>query len=286
MNVENQKLADIRLTLVGCGRMGTALLKGWLRTGLRPQNVSVLDPHPSDWLQAQAADGVQINPTSVQVADVIVLATKPQYVADAVASIGADAATDKVLLSIAAGVTISQLESMIDGPVSVVRAMPNTPAEVGQGMTGLVANHINTSASISMARLLMQAVGKVIVLSDEDQMHAVTAVSGSGPAYVFAMAEALEDSGIALGLPQQTARALAVQTIMGAGALMTTSDVPASALREAVTSPGGTTAAGLNELTAKGAGLKELIQQTTNAAAAQSRALANNTPALTRRTTP
>ncbi len=276
MSKKSSELTNTRLTLIGCGRMGSALLKGWLRNGLSPQNVKVLDPNPSDWLISLCEKGVQINPTQFGKPDIVVLATKPQYVAAAIASIATQATPETIFISIAAGVTISQLEHMLERPVSVVRAMPNTPAEVGHGVTGIVANNLNTDHALERTRELMQAVGQVIIVEDEDMMHAVTAMSGSGPAYVFAMAEAMEHSGVNLGLPQDIARTLAVETIKGAGCLMSVSKHHASDLREAVTSPGGTTAAGLERLLATETGLNELVWQTVSAAAARSRALENN----------
>ncbi len=276
MGKNDQDLTDIRLTLIGCGRMGGALLKGWLRHGLDHSNVTVLDPRPSDWLKEQEAQGITVNPDDFAATGVVVLATKPQYVADAVQAIGAQADENTVLISIAAGVTMAQIEDMVAAPISIVRAMPNTPAEVGCGMTGLVANRINIKPALTLARKLMQAVGCVVEVDDEDQMHAVTALSGSGPAFVFAMAEALEASGIKLGLSQKTARTLAVQTIKGAGVLMASSNQHASQLREAVTSPGGTTAAGLAVMQADDSGIQTLISQTTQATAARSRALADS----------
>jgi pyrroline-5-carboxylate reductase len=178
-----------------------------------------------------------------------------------------------VVLSIAAGRTISSLERHLKAGAAVVRAMPNTPAAIGRGITGAVANDATSSDQKQICEGLLRAVGDIVWLSHEDQIDAVTAVSGSGPAYVFLMAEALAQAGVAAGLDEQTARKLADATVSGAGELLHRSNIDPSTLRQNVTSPGGTTAAALAVLMRKGSGLKDLLTEAVLAAEKRGREL-------------
>lgn len=261
--------AGIRsLVLLGCGKMGGALLDGWLKGGLAPSNVQVLEPHPSDWLRRQ---GVALNPETPGPATVAVLAVKPQVMAEAAPALRPLAAQGTLMLSIAAGTPIAFFEELFGAGTPIIRAMPNTPAAVGRGITALIGNARVSEAQMRMAEALMGAVGQTVRLADEDEMHAVTALSGSGPAYVFHMIEAMAEAGAAAGLPADLAMRLARATVAGAGALADASAEPASRLRENVTSPGGTTAAGLAVLMAE---LPGLMTRTVAAAARRSRELA------------
>lgn len=261
------------LLLLGCGKMGGALLRGWLAKGLAPDQVTVLDPHPSDGLSELQASGLRLNVQPDTPPTIAVVATKPQIMADAIPGIAAFGNGPTLFLSIAAGTPISTFEDMLGANTPVVRAMPNTPAAIGAGITALVANAQVTPDQLFFAERLLAAVGQTVLLENEEQMHAVTALSGSGPAYVFAMAEAMTVAGQQLGLPQDMAHKLAVATIAGAGRLMLDTGTAPEVLRKQVTSPNGTTAAGLGVLMRQD-GIAELIQRTLQAAADRSRALA------------
>ncbi len=255
--------------------MGSALLHGWFDQELRPSHVDVLDPNPPDWVEEMVPLGLRVNPPDRRLYDVIVVATKPQYFLSAIESLG-DVSLEKTLVvSVAAGVSIPQIEEMLGKRAAIVRAMPNTPAEIGCGMTCVVANRRGAGTPLSVAKRLMGAVGEIAVLKNEEQMHAVTGVSGSGPAYIFAVAEAMEAGAVAQGLPNALARKLVIETIRGAGQLMATSKSTPPSLREAVTSPGGTTEAALRTLQRPRDGLTTLFCDGIEAATDRSRELAN-----------
>ena len=255
------------LVLIGCGRMGGALLDGWLKRGLQPGAVSVLDPNPRAGL---AATGVSVNGELPADPAVLVIAVKPQMMADVLPRLSVGAGT--LVVSVAAGVTMAAYEKAFpDAPI--VRAMPNTPAAIGQGITAIVGNDRAGEAELALAQALMSAVGRTVRLQAEGQMDAVTALSGSGPAYVFHMIEAMAAAGEAEGLSPELALELARATVAGAGALAVTEDEDPAVLRENVTSPGGTTAAGLRELMDPETGLPPLMRRTIAAAAARGREL-------------
>lgn len=255
------------LVLIGCGRMGGALLDGWLKSGLQPGAVLVLDPNPRTGL---AATGVSVNGELPADPAVLVIAVKPQMVADVLPRLSVGAGT--LVVSVAAGVTMAAYEKAFpDAPI--VRAMPNTPAAIGQGITAIVGNDRAGEAELALAQALMSAVGRTVRLQAEGQMDAVTALSGSGPAYVFHMIEAMAAAGEAEGLSPELALELARATVAGAGALAVTEDEDPAVLRENVTSPGGTTAAGLRELMDPETGLPPLMRRTIAAAAARGREL-------------
>lgn len=261
--------AGIRsLVLLGCGRMGGALLEGWLKAGMSADRVQVLEPNPSDWLKRQR---VVLNPETPGPATVAVLAVKPQVMAEAAPALRPLAVQGTLMLSIAAGTPIAFFERLFSPGTPIIRAMPNIPAAVGRGITALIGNARASEAHMRIAEVLMGAVGQTVRLEAEEEMHAVTALSGSGPAYVFHMIEAMAAAGEAAGLPPALAMRLARATVVGAGAMADASDEPASQLRENVTSPGGTTAAGLAVLMAE---LPGLMTRTVAAAARRSRELA------------
>ena len=255
------------LVLVGCGRMGGAMLTGWLKNGIQPGAVTVIDPNA----QAQWADrGVRLNQPLPGNPAVLVLAVKPQMMGPVLD--GLQVGADTLVVSVAAGVTLAAYGRAFPGS-RIVRAMPNTPAAIGRGITALIGNGAAGAESLDLAEGLMSVVGEVVRLQDEGQMDAVTALSGSGPAYVFHMIEALTEAGRAQGLPEALALQLARATVAGAGALAMADDTPPAALREAVTSPNGTTAAGLAILMDADTGLPPLIARTVAAAADRSREL-------------
>lgn len=268
-------LQVVNLVLAGVGKMGFALLEGWLKAGLAPASTILMDPHPSEAVLALcAAQGLRLNPKLDEgpVADVLVLAIKPQML-DQVAGLAARAGPNTLVISILAGKTIANIAAQLPQTQAFVRAMPNTPAAVGRGITGFYANDAVTPAQRALAETLLAAIGRVVVLAREADVDAVTAVSGSGPAYVFLLAECLAEAGVALGLEQNIAMQLARATIEGAGELMFQSPATTPAqLRVNVTSPGGTTAAALDVLMAAG-GLQPLLAEAVRAAHARAQAL-------------
>ncbi len=259
------------LVLLGCGRMGGAMLDGWLKGGLEPGRVQVIEPNPSDWLETRARDGVTLNPETPGPATVALVAVKPQLMAEAAPALKPLAGTGTLFVSIAAGTPIGFFEDLYGAETPIVRAMPNTPAAVGRGITALIGNARVGEDQLAMAEALLAAIGETVRLEEEEQMHAVTGLSGSGPAYVFHMIEAMAEAGRAAGLPEDLAMRLARATVSGAGALADASDDPAEQLRVNVTSPGGTTAAGLGVLMDE---LPDLMARTVAAAARRSRELA------------
>jgi pyrroline-5-carboxylate reductase len=263
-----------RILLVGHGRMGRALLDGWQRAGLIAHAV-VVDPSSEDSAQGRSAD-LTICRTAAEIPsdfqpDIVVLAVKPQSMGNVLPAY-IRYAGHAVFLSIAAGKTIGFFEKYLGSTTPIVRAMPNLPASIGQGTTVLVANAATSPAQRDLAAALLAAVGVCFVVDDEQQIDAVTALSGSGPAYVFLLAEILAKAGEGLGLAPDLSAKLARSTLTGSAQLLAVSaDSPAD-LRVAVTSPGGTTEAALSHLMGDGA-LLALFQSALHAAAARARAL-------------
>lgn len=263
------------LLLVGAGKMGGALLEGWLRHGLDPGQVFVRDPKPSRAVAARIAKRrIGAAPILPDPPSVVVLAVKPQLVDEVLAGIGPLTGKRTVLLSIVAGRMLANLARHLPKGAAIVRAMPNTPVSIRQGISVAVANDAVTYAQKRACDALLGAVGEVIWIADESLMDAVTAVSGSGPAYVFLLAECLADAGVKAGLDPALAAQLARETVAGAGALMRQSGLPAAELRKNVTSPKGTTAAALEVLMGKG-GFKDLLARAVKAAAKRSKALSS-----------
>jgi len=263
------------LALVGAGKMGGAMLEGWLVLGLDPRNVVVIEPHPSPEMVALSQRGVVLNPPEGVVSNIatIVLAVKPQVAPDVLPSIAPLAGPETLVLSIMAGKTLGFLEAAMPN-AAIVRAMPNTPAAIGRGITVAVPNLAVTAEQKQRAHDLLAASGAVEWITDESLMDAVTAVSGSGPAYVFLLAEALAKAGVAAGLPADLAATLARETVSGAGELLHRSSLDAATLRKNVTSPAGTTAAALDVLMKDDGGLDPLMLEAVAAAAKRSRELA------------
>jgi pyrroline-5-carboxylate reductase len=260
------------LVLLGCGKMGSAMLAGWLAGGLPTTSAFVLDPHPSDWLQAQ---GVHLNAGLPDDPAVVLVAVKPQMMGDALPSLQALGNGSTVFVSVAAGITIAGFEDALGAQTPIVRAMPNTPAAIGRGITAIVGNSHVSPAQLDMADGLLNAVGQVVRLADEGLMDAVTAVSGSGPAYVFHLVETLAAAGVAQGLPADLALALAKATVGGAGQLAEDADEDPAQLRINVTSPNGTTQAALAVLMDEETGFPALLKRAVKAAADRSKELAN-----------
>jgi pyrroline-5-carboxylate reductase len=275
----NAQIADLRgfsgrLLLVGAGKMGSALLEGWLRLGLDANNIAVIEPAPTPQISALVGRGLRLNPGpgALGAVDVIVLAVKPQIAAEAMAPLLPFVRASTLVVSIMAGRTLQFLSAALNGGGALVRAMPNTPAAIGRGITVAVPRNAGI-AQRQLAQQLLSATGAVEWIEDESLMDAVTAVSGSGPAYVFLLAEVLAQAGAAAGLPPALAEKLARETVAGSGELLHRSALDAAALRENVTSPGGTTAAALAVLMGKN-GLAPLVREAVAAAIARSRELA------------
>jgi len=268
-------LAQIQNTIVlaGAGKMGSAMLAGWLARGLDARRVAVIEPQPSDDIKALAAKGVRLNPSPKELGAVatLVVALKPQSFRDAGAMLKSFTAPTTLVVSIMAGATIASIGEVCGG--SVVRAMPNTPAAIGRGITVAVAAPNVSAAQRAIADALLRAIGSVEWIEDESLMDAVTAVSGSGPAYIFLLAEELARAGIAAGLPADLATKLARETVAGSGELLHRSELASSTLRQNVTSPGGTTAAALEVLMGPD-GMQQLMTRAVIAATKRSRELA------------
>ncbi len=265
-------MAKKKLLLIGAGKMGFALLTGWLKEQLSPENIIVLEPMPSADLMSQ---GVMLNPAMADIIafkpDLIVLGVKPQIAENVLSELRDCFAPNSLILSIMAGLSLERLRQLTQHD-ALIRAMPNTAISLGASATVLVASPRVTQAQKQLAEDLMSAVGMTAWLDDEALMDAVTAISGSGPAYVFHFVEALASAGQKLGLEADFSLQLARQTVIGAGRMLDEFEAAATDLRENVTSPNGTTQAALNVLMSAD-GLGELMEKTTLAAAKRSKAL-------------
>jgi pyrroline-5-carboxylate reductase len=249
------------------------MLSGWLAQGLDAKRVVVIEPHPSAEISALAAKGIRLNPAAQDVGAVatLVIALKPQTFPEAGAMLKSFTGPDTLVVSIMAGATIAAIERACGG--SVVRAMPNTPAAIGRGITVAVAADNVGDDQRAVADALLRATGAVEWVDDEGLMDAVTAVSGSGPAYIFLLAEELARAGVAAGLPEELATRLARETVAGSGELLHRSRISSAMLRENVTSPGGTTAAALEVLMGPD-GMQSLLTRAVAAATRRSKQLA------------
>lgn len=261
------------LVLLGCGKMGSAMLQGWLSDGLPADAVWVNDPYPSDWLKTLAGTGLHLNETLPPEPAIVLVAVKPQMMAEALPTLKRLGDGTTIFLSVAAGTPISFYEKTLGSDTPVIRAMPNTPAAIGRGITALIGNDKTSEADILLAEALLSAVGQTVRLASETQMDAVTAVSGSGPAYVFHLIETLAAAGEAEGLPTDLAMALAKATVGGAGQLAEDAPEDPAQLRVNVTSPAGTTAAALEVLMNTDTGFPALLRKAVKAAADRSREL-------------
>jgi pyrroline-5-carboxylate reductase len=269
------------LWLIGGGKMGGALAQGWIDAGLPAAALTVVEPNPrtrEDWAARGATTLAGVDeiagpdgPDAVPQA--LVLAVKPQQMADVLATLHGRVPPATAVISIAAGIPIASFAAALGEHRPIVRVMPNTPSAVGRGISALVANAAADDAVRALATRLMTAVGETVWLDDERQMHAVTALSGGGPAYVFWLIETMAAAGVAQGLDAEVAARLALSTVAGSGELARRSDEPPDQLRRNVTSPGGTTAEALAVLMADD-GLALLMERALAAAAARSRVLA------------
>jgi len=261
------------LVLAGAGKMGGALLRTWLDRGYDPRKISVIEPRPSpELVELSGAKGFVLGPPSGP-PQVLVLAMKPQNLDEAAAGLAPFASRDTLVISILAGKTVANVAASLPHAKAIVRAMPNLAAVVGRGMAVLAANAAATPGQRAAAEALFAATGRIEWLAGEHLIDAATAVSGSGPAYVFYLAEALASAGVALGLPAEIAARLARATVEGAGELLfQCPESTVAELRENVTSRGGTTAAALEILMAQN-GLVPLIERAATAAKQRAEAL-------------
>ena len=260
----------MRVAVIGTGAMGGAILSGLLDADWAPSSLTAVD------LSAERRDhfaslgcATAASPSELGSVDVVVIATKPQHVAGAVSSLSEAEFSDGLVISVAAGISTETIQATLPG-TPVVRCMPNTPALVGQGMSAIAAGAHATAGHLEIAANVLGAVGQVVTVRESD-IDAVTAVSGSGPAYVFFLAEAMESAGVDLGLTPDVARTIVAQTLLGAATLLSSSSESAATLRENVTSPGGTTAAALAVMRERG--FEEMMQVALQAAAQRSREL-------------
>jgi pyrroline-5-carboxylate reductase len=260
---------------VGAGKMGGAMLDAWLALGLPPASVVVIEPQPAPELTALSSRGLKLNPLLKDVREVsaIVIAVKPQVAPVVVPTLAPLLTPNTVMLSIMAGRTLGFLEDALAQQTALVRAMPNTPAAIGRGITVAAPNAKVSQRQRALVHTLLAATGLVEWVTDEGLMDAVTAVSGSGPAYVFLLVEALTHAGMSAGLPPELAAKLARATVSGSGELLDRSPLDPATLRQNVTSPGGTTGAALDVLMAAD-GMTALMSRAVLAATRRSRELA------------
>ena len=265
------------LVLVGAGKMGGAMLEGWLKGGAEASRIVALDPAPPPEVKALIEGaGIRLNPdvSAIRDAEAVIIAVKPQLMEDVLPGVVSLKSSKPLILSVAAGKTIASFEHHFGADAAVIRTIPNTPAAVGRGITAMAANPNVSPAQMALARSLLEAVGEVVTVDNEAMIDAVTAVSGSGPAYVFYLTECLAAAGEKVGLPKDLAMQLARATVAGAGELMRQSGTEAATLRQNVTSPKGTTYAALQVLMAED-GMQPLFDKAIEAATRRSRELAS-----------
>jgi len=269
-------MTDMNLTFIGGGNMASSLIGGLIADGWNPATIQVADRDEQQLQRLEARFGIATttdNRVAASSADIIVLAVKPQVMKEVAMDLAETIARHRPLvISIAAGVRESALRKWLGAGTTIVRTMPNTPALVQSGATVLYANAAVTEDQRSIAESIMRAVGLALWVEDEDKLDAVTALSGSGPAYFFLFMEALQAAGCKLGLPEDTARLLALQTAFGAAKMALESPEDAAALRRRVTSPGGTTERAISVFQKNG--FEDLVEKAMQAAAGRSRELA------------
>lgn len=263
------------LGLIGGGRMAEALISG-VRTArlFEPEQICVADPDVTRQDHLKRHYGVRVgllNDEVVRVSDIVMLAVKPQVLADVLRGMGTGIG-HRLVVSVAAGVPIGRLQEFLGSQTSIIRAMPNTPAMVGAGMTALAVGPGVGPEAVARVQQIFDAVGKVVVL-EERLMDAVTGLSGSGPAYIFLAIEAMADGGVKMGLPRETASILAAQTVLGAARMVLESGQHPARLKDQVASPGGTTIAGLHRL--EQGRLRAILMDAVEAATRRSQELGN-----------
>lgn len=266
-----------RLVLIGAGKMGTAMLQGWLDAGITGDQVTIFDPAPPPETMAVIAQhAISHNPPvdSVEDIEAILVAVKPQMVDEVLPTMAGLASDKPLVVSVVAGKTIAAFRQHFGAATPVIRTIPNTPAAVGRGITAMAASDGVSARQSDLAMALLASLGEVVTVADETLIDACTAISGSGPAYIFYMTECMTEAAVELGLPADVAEQLARATVAGAGELMRATGTPAGTLRENVTSPNGTTYAALQVLMADADGMKQLLTRATAEAERRSRELA------------
>ena len=253
--------------------MGGAILAAWIKKGYPLKNIFVEEPNPSEWLINKSNEGLNLNKKDIQEIQYCFIGVKPQNLEKIGSTLKMLSNKSVTFVSMLAGIEIMRISAIVGQQEPIVRIMPNTPAEVFKGVTALVENQFVKARNLEELISLIESFGTVIKLSNEDKLNAVTAISGSGPAYVFLMAELMIREGVKQGLTQEEASHLAKNTILGAGELMTKSDINPSKLRKNVTSPGGTTEAALSHLMAEESGLPYILANAISAAVERSRQL-------------
>lgn len=260
---------NYKLLFVGCGKMGGALLGGFLKNGLKKENTSIIEPSNSSFLKEEFGVNAVSSLNEIEenyTPDIILFAVKPQMLNEVLPSYKKWGNNPNILaLSVAAGADVSLYRKHLGQETPIIRLMPNLPAFVGEGMTGAYASKNVSDAQKQITSQLVESVGKVVWIEDEEQMHAITAISGSGPAYLFHFVEAMENAAKELGLPDDIAKTLAYQTVCGSAKMVAESEKTATDLRIQVTSPNGTTAAALDVLMNESM-QSELIKKATKAA--------------------
>ena len=265
------------LVLAGCGKMGGAMLEGWLKAGANPKKIIVIDPDPPiEVMDVLVQHRIHLNPdlSSVTDAEVIVVAVKPQVMEDVLPNLVVLKSSKPLILSVAAGKTIATFAKHFGTDAAIIRTIPNTPAAIGRGITAMSANANVSETQMNLANTLLSSTGEVVTVENESMIDLVTAVSGSGPAYVFYLTECLANAGEKIGLPADLAMQLARATVAGSGELMRQTGIDPATLRQNVTSPNGTTYAALQVLMAD-SGMKPLFEKAIKAAADRSKELAS-----------
>lgn len=265
------------LVLAGAGKMGSAMLEGWLKAGADPQKIVAIDPMPpKEVVELLSLHNIRHNPpiASITDAEVIVVAVKPQVMEDVLPNLVSLKSSRPVILSVAAGKTIATFARHFGEDAAIIRTIPNTPAAIGRGITAMSANAHVSKTQMQLAKALLDSTGEVVTVENESMIDLVTAVSGSGPAYVFYLTECLANAGVKIGLPADLAMQLARATVAGSGELMRQTGIDAATLRQNVTSPKGTTYAALQLLMADD-GMMPLFEKAIAAAAQRSKELAS-----------
>ncbi|MFK7819835.1 MAG: pyrroline-5-carboxylate reductase [Planctomycetaceae bacterium] len=241
---------DLKVSFIGAGRMATALATGMASSFVEADRIVASDPFEASrtaFAEASGCSAIESNDVAVANADVVVLAVKPQYLDEAAAQISDNIFSDKLVVSVIAGVKLKRLHQLFGEATRIVRVMPNTPALIGAGVSAIAGSSTVGDIDLRLVEQMMQTVGEVVFLP-ETQIDAVTGLSGSGPAYVYQFIEAMSDGGVLAGLPRQTATKLAAQTVLGAARMVMETGMHPGELKDAVASPAGTTIAGLHEL--------------------------------------
>ena len=268
-----EKQINKLIKIIGCGKMASAILDAWLKKSVSPQNIYVDDPKPSEWLLEKKKQGLNINTNEDILFDYCFIGVKPQSLDEIKFKLKMLSKKNVTFVSMLAGIKINRIESIIGKDEAIVRIMPNLPAEILKGVTAIKENEmVNPKQSRNLA-ILLEAFGETVKFSEEGKFDAVTAISGSGPAYIFLIAELMTEVGVNLGLSHNEAFKLVKHTIDGAGSLIVNSALGPQKLRENVTSPGGTTHEALVIMMNKENGLSKIFSSAIKAAAKRSKEL-------------